>query len=107
MRIQTLSMYSHPQIGRANALHRATRSQIVLLDLMHGTPELAATSFLRVTLVAGLLGLAWRGTYSKLHNRLPFAGIEPWVSNDCSYIFLPPKGDVFNSNPSIPAEPWY
>ena len=105
--MQTLSMYSHPQIGRANALHRATRSQIVLLDLMHGTPELAATSFLRVTLVAGLLGLAWRGTYSKLHNRLPFAGIEPWVSNDCSYIFLPPKGDVFNSNPSIPAEPWY
>ena len=95
--MQTLSMYSHPQIGRADALHRATRSQIVLLDLMHGTPELAATSFLRVTLVAGLLGLEWRGTYSKLHNRLPFAGIEPWVSNDCSYIFLPPKEKLLPS----------
>ena len=40
-----------PADRQGKCLHRATRSQIVLLGLMHGTQELAATSFLGVTLV--------------------------------------------------------
>ena len=40
-----------PADRQGKCLHRATRSQIGLLGLMHGTQELAATSFLRVTLV--------------------------------------------------------
>ena len=44
--------FAFPRVTpQGKCLDRATRSQIVLLGLMEGTPELAATSFLRVTLV--------------------------------------------------------